>query len=120
MATKPDSRGKHPVRTNSAPVRTDSDELRAEFARLASSWKTGSHRAFDVAQMIEHPDYQRIIELGEQAVPLILEELARETDHWFPALRQLTRTSPVPADSRGNPAQMREAWLRWGRDHGLI
>ena len=51
--------------------------------------------------MIEHPDYQRIIQMGEQAVPLILEELEREADHWYPALRQLTGVSPVRRKARG-------------------
>lgn len=97
-----------------------SEELRDEFARLVSSWKTGRHRRFDVAQMVEHPDYQRIVEMGELAVPLILEELEREVDHWFPALRQLTGASPVPEESKGNLAKMRDAWLGWGRDEDYI
>ena len=122
MTTKPEtpeflSQGKTPKHNSRS---TPPDELRDEFARLVKSWKTGHHRGFDVAQMIEHPDYQRIIEMGEQAVPLILEELARETDHWFPALRQLTGASPVPDESKGNLAKMRDAWLCWGIDEEYI
>ena len=70
--------------------------------------------------MIEHPDYQRIIQMGEQAVPLMLEELEREADHWYPALRQLTGVSPVPEESKGNLAKLRDAWLCWGRGEEYI
>lgn len=111
------SQGKTPKHDS---LNTPSDELRSEFTRLVKSWKTGHHRGFDVAQMVEHPAYQRIIEMGDQAVPLILEELEREIDHWFPALRQLTGASPVPEESKGNLTKMRDAWLGWGRGEEYI
>lgn len=96
------------------------DELRDEFTRLVTRWKTGHHRGLDVAQMVEHPAYQQIVEMGDHAVPLILEELEREVDHWFPALRQLTGASPVPEESKGNVMKMRDAWLGWGREEEYI
>ena len=95
-------------------------DMRDEFNRLVSEWKSGRQRGADVAQMVSHPAYQQIIGLGEQAIPLILEELEREIDHWFPALRELAGTSPVPEESRGNLAKMRDAWLNWGKDEAYI
>lgn len=73
-----------------------------------------------VTQMIHHPAHQAIVDMGEQAVPLILKELERETDHWSPALHRLTRASPVPKDHEGNIANMKKAWLEWGREQKLI
>lgn len=122
MTTKPET--PEFLSQDNAPKRNSHDappeELRDEFARLVDSWKMGHHRGFDVAEMVEHPAYQRIIEMGQGAVPLILEELEREVDHWFPALRQLTGASPVPEESKGNLAEMRDAWLGWGRDEDYV
>lgn len=95
-----------------------SASARDEFNRLASEWKSGRRRGADVAQMIEHPAYRSIVGMGEQAIPLMLEELEHELDHWFPALREVAGTSPIPEESKGNLAKMREAWLQWGRDEG--
>ena len=94
--------------------------MKDEFKRLASEWKSGRRRGADVAQMVSHPAYQEIIRMGEIAIPLILEELEHEVDHWFPALRELTGTSPVPEESKGNLARMRDAWLKWGKDEAYI
>ena len=91
-----------------------------EFNQLVSEWKSGRPRGADVAQMVRHPAYERIISMGEPAIPLILKELEREVDHWFPALRELTGTSPVPEESKGNLAKMTQAWLSWGKDEAYI
>ena len=95
-------------------------DMKEEFNRLASEWKSGRRRGTDVAQMIEHPAYRSIVGMGEQAIPLMLEELEHELDHWFPALREIAGASPIPEESKGNLAKMREAWLQWGRDEGYV
>ena len=99
---------------------TPDTRLKDEFNRLVTEWKVGRSRGADVTQMVDHPAYQQIVGLGEQAIPLILEELEREVDHWFPALRELTGTSPVPEESKGNLSKMRDAWLNWGKDEAYI
>ena len=91
-----------------------------EFGHLVSEWKSGRPRGADVAQMTRHPAYRRIIGMGKPAIPLILKELERETDHWFPALRELTGASPVPEESKGNLSKMTQAWLDWGKDEAYI
>ena len=64
--------------------------------------------------------YQRIIGLGSLAVPLLLAELRRETDHWFWALEAITGENPVPTEVAGNVHAAAEAWLQWGRQKGLV
>jgi hypothetical protein len=58
--------------------------------------------------------------MGSPALPLILRELQRETDHWFWALKAITGEDPVDPDDRGKLANMAEAWLRWGRERGYL
>jgi hypothetical protein len=67
-----------------------------------------------------HPAYQQIIGMGPSVIPFILQELAKEPNQWFWALRALTGVNPVPAFERGRIKNMAAAWLRWGREEGHI
>ena len=60
------------------------------FKQLAEDWHRDRPRGVDVADMVMHPSYQRIIGMGEDAVSLILNELNRRPDHWFWALYSIT------------------------------
>ena len=93
---------------------------RDAFEKLADEWLKGRPRGVNVRQMTEHPAYQQIIQMGEPAVPWILDRLDRETDHWFPALSAITGANPVPPNSKGNLPDMTAAWLHWGRLRGHI
>ena len=70
--------------------------------------------------MATHPAYQQIIGMGKEAIPLILEELQREEDHWFWALKAITGEDPVPGKDWGKIQAMRAAWLAWGRSRRLL
>ncbi len=93
-------------------------ELEPKFNSLVAQWKPAVEAMSSVTTMVLHPAYQQIIALGPRAIPLLLRELDRELDHWFWALRVLTRENPVPAGIRGNMGAMREAWLAWGKSEG--
>lgn len=71
-----------------------------------------------LSQKVIHPAYQRIIGMGEQVVPLLLQELERQPNHWFWALKAITGASPIKPEHRGRISQMAQDWLEWGRDHG--
>ena len=72
------------------------------------------------AQMAMLRSYQNIIGMGEPAIPLILEELRRESDHWFWALEAITLENPVPPAAKGNVEEMAQAWVQWGIKKGYI
>jgi hypothetical protein len=74
----------------------------------------------NTAQMAMLRPYQQIIGMGQEAVPLILEELQREPNQWFWALEAITEANPVPLEAAGKVGQMAEAWLAWGREHGFL
>ncbi len=102
--------------TSLAPSQTQ----RERFGRLATEWKQQSRFMSSTAQMAMLPSYQRIIGMGLIAVPLILEELGRQPDHWFWALESITDENPVPSEAAGKVKEMAEAWLRWGKQHGYF
>jgi len=91
---------------------------RETFERLADEWVRDRPRGVDIAQMTKHPAYQRIIAMGEPAVPWLLNRLATKPDHWFVALSAITGAKPVPLESRGRVKEMARAWLDWGNQQG--
>jgi hypothetical protein len=96
------------------------DDVELEFTELMKEWKTSRKATSLSSTMAMHPAYQRIIGLGKAALPFILRELQSTLDHWFWALKAISREDPVPSESRGNMSEMRAAWLEWGRKKGYV
>lgn len=98
----------------------DNHEIKEAFNHLVDDWLKNRPKGVDVADMVAHPSYQRIIGMGEAAVPLLLNELRRKPDHWFMALYAITGANPVPSESEGNVKKMAKSWLAWGSERGYI
>lgn len=96
----------------------DNAEQRTRFNQLASLWRRESGPSSSVTELAKHPAYQAIIQMGEDAVPLILEELKANPGHWFIALQKITGANPVSDEQRGNFQSMAEAWISWGNNSG--
>lgn len=94
------------------------EDIEHEFNELARQWKAERRATSFSSAMAMQPAYQRIIGLGRRALPLILRELEKELDHWFWALKAISGEDPVPPQSRGKMREMRNAWLKWGREKG--
>ena len=73
-----------------------------------------------LSKKFQHPAYRQIVGMGDKALPWILRELQDRPGHWFEALRAIARKSPVPSEDRADPKKARAAWLKWGKDRGLI
>ena len=99
---------------------TLSVEIEDRFRQLKADWKSKTRYMSNSAQMATVWPYQQIIGMGRPALPLILRELERETDHWFWALEAISGENPVPAEHAGQVENMSKAWIAWGRQHGLI
>jgi hypothetical protein len=93
---------------------------KGEFQSLAKEWHSETRFLSSTHKMAIHPAYQRIIGMGYSAVPLILQELKEEPDHWFWALSAITGEDPVPSDQKEDLEAMSEAWLTWGEERGFI
>jgi hypothetical protein len=95
-------------------------DLRGRFEQLRDEWKAQSRYLSNTAQIAMLWPYQQIIGMGPAAIPLILTELRRETDHWFWALEAISGVNPVPREALGKVEQMAQAWIHWGQQEGLI
>ncbi len=101
------------------PAAAPRRDVRDRFRLLADQWRGESQSMSNTAHMAMLKSYQRIIGMGEPAVPLLLEEL-REPDHWFWALETITLADPVPAEDEGRVDRMAAAWVAWGVREGHL
>lgn len=87
-----------------------------KFQALATQWKRDRGSMSSVTQAAMMEPYQKIIGMGEDAVPLILAQLESEgedPDQWFWALRAITGENPVQPEDQGDFRKMARAWFQW-------
>jgi hypothetical protein len=92
-----------------------------KFQALAKEWKAQHGAMSSITEMSMLPAYQRIIGLGEDAIPMILQQLkaeGNEPDQWFWALRAIAGENPVAPEDQGDFLKMAQAWVRWGEGAG--
>jgi hypothetical protein len=96
----------------------ETNELKQVFDALVAEWRKETGKTSSSTEMAMHPAYQKIIGLGEAAIPLLLNELENKTGRWFWALKAITREDPVAPENRGRTKIMIKAWLDWGKEKG--
>lgn len=99
-----------------ADRRFASDALQQVFNQLATRWQCETLVESSTYRVLLHPDYQRIIGLGEPALPLILNRLQSDGDLWFWALESISGAQP--AQDVDTYEEAVQAWLSWGRAQG--
>ena len=92
-----------------------------EFCRIADSWQKATRHLSSPSDKYEHRDYQKIIEMGEEIIPVLLLNTRsfRSTD-WICALETITKENPVPVEHAGNTEMLRHYWLKWGEEKGYL
>jgi len=95
-------------------LQTYDPALQEKFDRLARRWNQETHHLSSVTDIVLNFNYQQIIGMGPDALPLIFGELERQGGgHWFWALRAITGIDPVDVADRGSVPKMTAAWLDW-------
>lgn len=94
--------------------------VRREFQRHSKLWREETMFSSSLTDMFSHPSYLRIIGLGREALPLVLLSLKKEGLWWFAALRAMSGESPDEGANMGDLQQLRDIWLKWGRENGLL
>jgi len=87
------------------------------FRALADEWSSETADSSLIRKRITHPAYCKIIGLGPEAVPLLLQELDQNPDYWFWALHCITRKDPVRRGATFDETV--QDGLTWGRAEGL-
>lgn len=91
------------------------------FDNLVKSWKEETGVISSTTVIINNPNYQKIIQMGEKAIPFIIEELKenRNPDLMY-ALRVITGENPVPPESRGKVKEMVSKWLDLAKEKDWV
>jgi hypothetical protein len=93
-------------------------DVEATFKQLASVWERETLLVSSPTEAATRDSYQKIIGLGLQCVPLLLERLRESRRNYFWALDAITHQNPAEhAESVGEAI---DAWMEWGRDNGYI
>ncbi len=96
------------------------DPLEKRFLEQAEKWARETAHVSSTTKLLLHPSYRAITGMGPAVVPLLLRDLERNRRLWFWALGDITGENPVGPRDAGDVQRMAEAWLRWGRERGLL
>ena len=102
------------------PKTAKTEELEATFNELVK--QLNRETGFDSVgkKTVEHPAYQEVIGMGENALPLIFRHMEGDGmgPHWFEALKAITGANPVPRELWGKIRAMEQVWLEWACQQG--
>ena len=99
----------------------DEKILRELYYSIKSTWVADTSFLSSVAQILKHPDCQRIVNLGWPVVPIILKDLTQAPAiGMFEVLKTITGDRPIREVNRGRIGEMANDWVEWGKARGLI
>lgn len=96
------------------------NSVRDEFLELASKWRKETRHYSTAQHMFMNQNYQYIIGMGRDVVPVLLNELKNNPDHWFQALSIITKENPIKPEHRGKFNLMCSDWIEWGVSKGYL
>jgi hypothetical protein len=105
---------------NSTRVDIISDDQRVKFQNLAEQWRNETGHISNMLYKYMNRNYQKIIAKGPDVIPLILEELQTNPNHWFWALEVITNENPVKQEHTGYIDLMAGDWIEWGISKGYL
>ena len=109
-----------PVKSSeSAAIDIEEPSMETRFRALVEQWHRDTDQLSDLHEVLNHPAYQQIINMGPPVVPLVLQELLPENGLWATALKSITGEDPVPPEAT-TLSQVREAWMEYGRRHRFL
>ncbi len=92
---------------------------RERFLELAVQWENETVLLSSSDQATKHPAYREIVDMGQLAIPLILERMQSHNGHWIQALYDTTGADPVDVSDYGNIDAMEASWYEWGKANGF-
>ena len=96
------------------------EATQVRFNHLATQWIQETGALSSPIAMAMNPNYQQIIGMGPNVVPLILQRLSEKYEHWFWALEAITAENPIHPEHVGYVKLMAQDWLDWGIVKGLL
>jgi hypothetical protein len=95
-------------------------EAEMKFRYYAAKWKEEIGGDSSLTNITSNMNYLRIIAIGDEALPLILQELQKQPAPWFVALRAISEDDSVGRNSPGDFRKKAADWIQWGKENGHI
>lgn len=86
---------------------------------MVARWRAETYYLSSVTAKSEHSAFREIVEMGESAIPWIVEELRRNQDFLFLALHLIVKDDPTSVGAKGNPHKLIEEWLQWAERQNI-
>jgi hypothetical protein len=101
------------------------ESIEQRFRRLKGQWYADTRVLSNSGKIMDHPAMWAIIAMGKDVVPLILRDLQDDPSLLVWALPKITGENLAPPRIEGGFLKWNvdagiEAWLRWGREKGLV
>src|SRR5438445_450875 len=100
------------------PASPTMKSIEEKFQRLSILWCSDTAYVSSSSDLVGHPAFQEMVDMGPAIIPLVLRELEKRSGHWHRVLRRIAGVDPVAPADRGNFERAAVAWLQWGRDQG--
>ena len=87
------------------------NQLKKEFNLYRKRWIRET--MFQSGGSENDENYLKIISLGKDVIPLILDDWKETNLHWFHALTELTGAQPIKDENRGIIFEMKRDWINY-------
>lgn len=108
------------VATPTYPKKGVNDAVRDKFLGLAEQWRSETGHSSKMLHKFMNRNYQQIIGMSDDVIPVLLDELQTNPDHWFWALEMITGENPIKQEHAGYLDLMSNDWIEWGKEKGHI
>ncbi len=94
--------------------------VKSKFEEFKKKWRSEVRFSSDPDEIISNENYQAIIEMGFEVVPLLLMDMKANHTHWFAALEEIINVNPIKEEHAGNIPEMVKDWLQWSNSNLFI
>lgn len=91
--------------------------LISEFESLKYNWIEDTKISSSLSIIYNHPAYKKIIEMGEEVLPLIFHDLLKNDNFWFKALRDITGVNLTNKENQGKFHILKQDWINWAKNN---
>lgn len=96
------------------------NSLKEYFESLKYLWLEETKFSSNIFLTTNHPAHLTILQLGDQVLPLLIEDLQNNNNHWFITLNKITNENPVAQEHAGDVEAMRNDWIQWAEANNII
>ena len=91
-------------------------EIAERFRALTDEWE--AHRqsvlfSSKIRDTLNHPAYRALVDLGDPALPLIIERYRTDSLPWAFVLQEITGVRMIDDPGSFRPDELRRRWIDW-------